>query len=180
MGKPKASLMFKGRPLLHRVIDDLRPEVSEVVVVVAADQHLVSPSPDVRIVTDHEPAHGPLMGLYCGLTASRTDLILAVACDMPYVSGPLLSAMAELATGHDAVMPLFNDRPQLLHAVYRKSCVATMERLLAQGTHRLGALAEAVNTRYVSAEEWAPFDPDGRAFLNLNTPEELARAEMLD
>jgi hypothetical protein len=36
----------------------------------------------------------------------------------------------------------------------------------------------ALNVRYLDTDELAPFDPDGRLLLNVNTPEDYSRARL--
>jgi molybdopterin-guanine dinucleotide biosynthesis protein A len=104
---------------------------------------------------------------------------LAVACDMPFLSVPLLRAMHPLAVGYDAVLPLVKGRPEPLHAVYRTACAPVIDDLLLRGEHRLGMLAEALEVRYMLPDEWGLYCRDGTSFFNVNTPEDLARAESL-
>jgi molybdopterin-guanine dinucleotide biosynthesis protein A len=50
-----------------------------------------------------------------------------------------------------------------------------MEELLQSGNFCVYDFYPRIHARYVTAAELAPLDPDGRALLNVNTPEELAR-----
>ena len=180
MGGPKAQLLFKGRPLLDRVIETLAEAVDEVIIVGASGTEAGVPEfSGVRTIADREAALGPLMGLATGLAAVKTDLTIAVGCDMPLLDGRLLRGLAALAEGYDAVVPVVSGRRQLLHAVYRTSCAAVAERLLDAGIRRLGTLAEAVPTLLVSEAEWSAFNSRGTSFFNLNTVEDIARAELL-
>ena len=181
MGMPKAQLIFRGRPLLHHVVRTVAQAADEVLVVTAPGLELDLPDDVcVRVVTDREPARGPLMGLYSGLDASGSELNVAVACDMPFLDARLLRALCGLAAGHDAVVPVVEGRLQPLHAAYRRGCLDAIERLLSRGVYRLSALADAVRSRRPAEPDWVKFTPDGRSFLSLNTPQELAQAERLD
>jgi molybdopterin-guanine dinucleotide biosynthesis protein A len=180
MGTAKVHLPFNGRPLVERIVGRLSAASLRVVVVVADGVSLALDGIDnVTVVADREPELGPLMGLLSGLRASTTELNFVVGCDMPFVDVRLLHAMAELAEGYDAVVPVHDSRPQPLHAVYRTECAERIQGLIAGGELRLTALAESVRTRYVESDEWPESSRDGRAFLNLNSPDDLARAERL-
>ena len=48
---------------------------------------------------------GSLIGLYSGLLRSRDEYNIVVACDMPFLNPGLLSYMAGLHAGYDAVVP---------------------------------------------------------------------------
>ena len=67
-----------------------------------------------------------------------------------------------------------------MHAVYRRGAVATAIRAaLERGDQRMISYFRDVRVREVEEDEWRRIDPDGRAFLNVNTPEDLAEARRL-
>jgi hypothetical protein len=66
-----------------------------------------------------------------------------------------------------------------LHAVYSKSCLAPIERMLRQGNMKVRALYDLVKVRYVDAGEIDRFDPKHLSFFNINTKADLARARRL-
>jgi molybdopterin-guanine dinucleotide biosynthesis protein A len=180
MGVPKAGLLFRGHPLLSRVIDSMRPGTSEVIVVIAPGQaHQAIEATQTRVVEDREPDAGPLMALHSGLAASRGTLNWVVACDMPFVNAEMLAMLAVVMDGYDAALPVSAGVPQPLHAVYAASCLPALEKLLDSGVRRLTDLAGAVRTRYVHESEWSHFSPDSRAFLSVDTPSQLVAAEQM-
>ena len=121
----------------------------------------------------------PLRVLYTGLKASVTHYNLVVGCDMPFLNRCLLAFLAEQARTYDAVVPMVHDRPQPLHAVYSQRCLEVAEGLLASKDAGLRDLLAAVNTKYVSQEEVARYDPHLTSFFNINTPSDLKEAERL-
>jgi molybdenum cofactor guanylyltransferase len=64
-----------------------------------------------------------------------------------------------------------------LHAVYSKNCILPIERGIARGDLRLICFYDEVSVRIVDENHVYEFDPQHLSFWNLNTPEELARAE---
>ena len=50
-----------------------------------------------------------------------------------------------------------------------------LEAGLRAGDPSLQALARLVNTQVVDEADWRAVDPDGRAFENVNTPDDVAR-----
>ena len=57
-----------------------------------------------------------------------------------------------------------------LHALYRRSCLPAVAAHLAAGDRRMISILPDVRVRELAAEEIAPYDPDGIAFFNINTP----------
>ena len=70
---------------MSRILESLRPLVDEAVLL-TNDADLAQVS-DVRLVLDPAPHAGVLPALATGLEAATGDVCLAVACDMPFVSG---------------------------------------------------------------------------------------------
>jgi molybdenum cofactor guanylyltransferase len=176
-GSPKALLPFGGRPLIEHIAETLRSVLPNCLV--------VTNTPDLYaflglpMVGDVFPEGGSLGGIYSGLRAAPGDHALCVACDMPFLSAPLVTHLAGRAAEADVVIPDAGGELQTLHAVYGKACLPPMERRLRSGQLRIAGLFDDVRVQRVPADEVARFaDPD-TAFLNLNTPEDLARARAL-
>lgn len=176
-GVNKALLEIGGQRVIDRLLAALRP-LGTPIVIVSNDDSLLG-LPDTVVVRDVEPRAGALMGLYSGLRAVRTPLAVATACDMPFVSTALLRALLAQAAGVDAVVPVIGEQPEPLHAVYRPSCLPAIEAALAAGRKRLLAFFDAVRVRYVPEAELRRWDPELRSFLNVNWPDDLARARAL-
>ena len=182
LGRDKALETVDGQSLLQRVITQLSSFSSEIIIVTARGRSLpqFSGNPSFRIVADAYLGRGALVGLATGLAASKARYNLAVACDMPFLNPALLRYMLGLKTGFDLVVPRIDDMVEPLHAVYAKSCLAPMERLLEQKKNvRINALFELVKVRYVGADEVDRFDPRRLSFFNVNTQADLERAEQL-
>jgi len=191
MGQDKALMLLSGRPLLQRVID--------VLAAVCADLILVTNEPEryahfaLKTAPDIFPGAGSLGGLYSGLAAARSETVIAVACDMPFLNVSLLEFMVEQATEVDAVVPDISaatlspgEKPKAkqldlhpLHAVYRRTCLAPIEAQLRAGDLRMMGFFEQVNVRFIKRAEVLRFDPQLRSMVNLNTPEEWAQAERI-
>ncbi|HEY4721395.1 MAG TPA: molybdenum cofactor guanylyltransferase, partial [Anaerolineae bacterium] len=75
--------------------------------------------------------------------------------------------------GSDAVVPLTGDQFEPLHAVYRRTCLAAIERHLAGGDRRVISFFDEVRVKAVPETDWRSLDPTGRSIANLNTPDDL-------
>ena len=176
-GSPKALLPFGGRPLIEHISETLRSVLSDCLVVTNTPELYASLG--LPMVGDVFPDGGSLGGLYSGLRAVPGDAALCVASDMPFLSAPLLRYLSARAGEADAVIPEAAGGPQALHAVYRKACLPAMERRLRAGQLKIGDLLDDLRIVRVSASDLRLFaDPD-LAFMNLNTPEDVARARAL-
>jgi molybdopterin-guanine dinucleotide biosynthesis protein A len=132
-----------------------------------------------KVIVDFYPGKGALGGIYTGLVNSNTVYSLVVGCDMPFLNRNLLRYLVSLAPNFDVVVPRTDGMLQPLHAVYSKSCLHPIERLLHEGSLGILQLFNLVKTRYVDKDEIAKFDPEHLSFFNINTQGDLEKAKAL-
>jgi molybdopterin-guanine dinucleotide biosynthesis protein A len=177
-GVNKALLEVGGKPIVERILDALRPLVDEHVVL--TNDASLERLGDARLVFDPEPHAGVLPALAAGLEAARGEVCLAVACDMPFVSRGVFEYLLDvLERQHaDVVIPRTADFLEPMHAAYRRDTVLQAIRdALARGEQRMISYFPNVRVHEVDEADWRAFDPSGRAFFNVNTPEDLAAAQ---
>ena len=167
MGRDKALLDLGGRPLVCHVLDRLRA-VSDDVFVVTKRPHALD-GVAVRVVTDDSDAQTPLAGIATALRTARHDHVFVCACDMPFVSTGLVERLAQRAIGYDVAVPLRDGRPETLYAVWSTDVVVHADD---RAVHRV---LEGMRVAWVAVDEWSDLDPTGKSFVNINTPEDLAR-----
>lgn len=167
MGRDKSLLPVNGRPLIAHIVDQLRP--------LFTDLRISTNDPGkygflgVETVADETSGQGPLMGILSSLEAARNDLVLVTACDIPEVNTGVIRIMLREATGFDAVVPLSgNGRAEPLFALYRKSMIQPIRRLMKQGARRISDVFDSGRIRFLEMG-------DDRWLLNLNSPDEYAR-----
>jgi molybdopterin-guanine dinucleotide biosynthesis protein A len=177
MGRDKAALVLEGETLLARVIRRLESATREVVVVGSPERTQLAPG--ARVVPDARPGLGPLGGIYSGLLASTTPYAFVVACDMPFLNPALVWYLLGLAEGYDAVVPRTTRGTEQLHAVYGRTCLPALAARLDAGELAVVGLYDSIRVRVVEPAEWAPYDPDGRSMLNVNTPAEWEHVRTL-
>jgi molybdenum cofactor guanylyltransferase len=175
MGADKATLDWRGTPLVVHVATVLRAAVDGPVVVVRRPgQELPRLPEEVEVTEDAAPDRGPLEGLAAGLRAleGRAEAAFACATDMPLIDVAIVRQLvAELDPQDDAVAPTDGVRLLPLGAVYRTSLRATAERLAAGDDRSLQGLLEQARARVIalSAAELARL----RSF---DTPDDYGRA----
>ncbi len=147
---------------------------------------------------------GPLTGIFSVLSNIKDDAIFVAACDMPFLNGQLMKYMVErFNTEHktqnsnpplppfskggrggitrstqekwDAVIPIFEEKPQPLFGIYSKNILGIIEERLNKGLKRLKDLLTEINVLCIKEEEIRHIDPEGRLFLNINTMEDYEK-----
>jgi molybdenum cofactor guanylyltransferase len=179
-GVRKALASVGGRTILERTLEALGPLADEWLALV---QDAGLPTMDgVVLVVDPQPYAGPLPALGHGLRVATGDVCLLVASDMPFVSREAFAYLLRLqtSTGARAVVPFVDGFIESMHSVVaRLAMIEAIERAQASGERRLFKVLEMLQPRLVHAEELRAVDPDLLTLFNVNTPEDLARAETL-
>ena len=168
-----------GRRILDRVVDVLERAAGSPPLLVANAADAAQWRPDLAVVPDVLPGHGSLGGI---LTAVETaGAALCVAWDMPFVSADLLAALAAGLAAADAVVPESDSRRGLepLCAAYGPACGPAIRAAIARGDARaIGFHGEVRVARLPRAAVLQYGDP-AVLFFNVNTPDDLARAEVI-
>ena len=172
MGRDKAFLKVGGKPLFEITLELFRGHFAQILLVGNREERFAPYG--LPVVPDIFPGSS-LGGLYTGLYAAQTEHVFVSSCDLPYPSAKVLRYLCSLREGFDAVVVSTGYGYEPLFALYSKRCLAPIKALLDAGEFCAYAYYPQIRVRYVPTEELAPFDLDGRAFLNLNTPEEFAR-----
>jgi molybdopterin-guanine dinucleotide biosynthesis protein A len=174
MGTDKAFVPLLGKPLIEHVLAAVASLGDQLFVVTnRPDDYAYLGLP---LQGDIYLDQGPLGGLHTALHQVTRPHVLIVACDMPWLSRPLLEHMVGLRGTADAVVPRWEAFPEPLHAVYSRACLPAVEGNLQAGMRKMAAFYDKIRVRYVDREEIVRFDPTGRSFANINTPAELAAA----
>lgn len=179
MGMDKGLVEFRGQHLIERVLHRVADLADEILVTTnnLPGYRFLS----VPLVADLLPGQGALGGLYTALGSASYSLVGVVACDMPFVSSTMLSAQLDLLidTAADLVIPRTPQGLEPFHAVYRRStCLPAVKAALEAGKRRVDAWFPKVKLRYLTQAEIDLHDPKGWAFFNVNTLDDLRKAEM--
>src|SRR5438876_12398400 len=85
MGKDKATILFRGKPLWQIQLELLRKLEPEEIFVSTRTDPIWRPA-DVQFLADDPPSRGPLSGLAASLARMRSAHLLALAIDMPFMT----------------------------------------------------------------------------------------------
>jgi molybdopterin-guanine dinucleotide biosynthesis protein A len=174
MGRPKALLEINGATLIQRVHHCLAQVCPQTAVVTDRPQdHADLPC---LVAADLVPDLGPLGGLLTAAVSWPNSRLLAVACDAPFLRPALLARLADNETDRTRILlARGGQRPRPFPAVYPPGLGPVIQGLLRAGERRMAALWRAAPSRVLPVDELAALDPEGKSFINLNTPQEAAR-----
>lgn len=175
-GRDKGLAPLGGEPLVAHVARRLAPQVGPLWI--SANRNADIYARYGQVVTDDMRElgawQGPLAGLAAGLAAAVScDWLVAAPCDTPFLPTDLAERLIAAAQEADASLAYAVSGGQRHAACMaaRTSLLPALRAYLRAGERKVGlwqARAGGVG---------AAFDDAPGAFMNLNTPEELAAAE---
>ncbi len=177
-GRPKGLVELGGRRILDRVVDAVSGVTGAPPLLVANAPDGPGWRPDLHTVPDVRPGCGSLGGIYTAVV-SGTGSVLCIAWDMPFVTPGLLRALVDGSAGYDAFLPESDGKRGVepLCAVYGPACAPAIERRLALGDLKAIGFHPEVKVGTLPLERVREFGEPDVLFLNVNTPEDLERAE---
>ena len=162
-GIAKHEIVVEGETILARQTKVLAPRVAEVIV--SSPRDLAG----YRTVRDDAEGIGPLAGIAAGLAACRTQWLLVVAGDMPYITGKLVDQLIRNASESvDAVAIRLGGLPEPLCCLLHARALPTLRARIAAGDYKASRLLTDAGLRVC----WID-DADPAAVRNLNSPEDL-------
>ena len=177
MGRHKLLLEAGGVSLFERVYRVLNHIFADLIVVANNPEYFHSY--EVQVIPDIYPDRGALGGLYTGLKHASSDAGFCFAADMPFLNPGLIRYMIGKHDEGDVIIPRTSDGLQPLHAIYSMRCLGPIESLLSRGNLKIIDFFREVTVIYISEGEILNYDPMLQSFLNVNTKEDLRRAEDL-
>jgi len=102
MGQDKPTLLLEGETLLARVAGSMQALFPEVLVSVRSHRMDLP----WQQVCDADQGAGPLAGVLAGMAAAQTPWLFVLACDMPFISPPLVEVLAAARGNYQAVVPV--------------------------------------------------------------------------
>lgn len=187
MGRDKATLLFLGKPLAERAVDRMKLVASRVFIC-GAQPELCEFAP---LLADPIEAAGPLSPLVAALENASLrgpdTLAVVLAVDLPLMPWQMLDWLLKRArvSGAWATIPVVEERPQPLCAVYRAALAPSLRAQLMAGERKLMRAVESACATPAQLDlfDMAPVMPEPRKealqawFLNVNTPEDVTAAE---
>ena len=179
MGEDKRFLHVGDQTLFERSLAVLRSLFQNVLVVIAQDSPTLEA--EVPVIRDLVPHCGNLGGLYTGLHQALTEHIFVVACDMPFLNPEAVRYLTQLRHDADIVMVERGTGLEPMHALYGRRCLPVLEEMVRMRHLKIQDVVvhPSLNVRLIKGDEVSRIDPDGRSFLNVNTPSDLESARRL-
>ncbi len=167
----KATILFKGKPLITHVIDRMKTQAKHIVINTHRNQkdfeifHL----PLIDDILDIQ--EGPLLGILTSLQAIKTDWIQFVPCDTPNLPNDLIAILMEEVEAKKTLVavPETSDGLQSTCLLCHSSTLNNLQIFFNQGGRKIEDWIRQLAFSIVQFN-------DESQFLNVNTQEELKKA----
>ena len=175
-GREKAFLELDSEPIILHVIEQFEPQVDQLVISANGDatrfaEFGLDVVPDVlkHLTT-------PLAGIHATLQFAKNiggDVLVTIPSDTPFLPFGLVARLVELVPSGGAVIASSGGQDHYIIGAWKTELLDDLELAIAKdGLFRVKDWAVRVSAQKV---EWPvePYDP----FFNVNTPEDLLRAQ---
>jgi molybdopterin-guanine dinucleotide biosynthesis protein A len=176
MHQDKAFLPWEGRILLLHALQMAKAATGNAWIVGSAEKF----GSLGAVVEDIYSGCGPLAGIHAALAATRTELNLVIAVDMPFLPLDFLEYLITRARASPAVVavPEAGGGLQPLCAVYRRSFAESAERSLRARQNKIDRLFAEVQTLVIEKKDLEQNGFAQEIFRNLNTEQDFQEAKL--
>lgn len=173
MGRPKPMVELAGRPLISYPIAAIEAAGLEAIVVAKPSSQL--PGIGCRLVEERNRSRHPLIGVITALREAGGPVVV-VPCDMPFVTGSLLSHLASI----DSPLAIC-EAADRLHPLLGRFDPTLMDRLEVayQRGDSVTQTVRALRPRIVGEDELRRFGSPEQLCANVNTEGDVTAAETL-
>lgn len=177
-GVDKGLVQLQHKPLVQHVIERLSPQVDEIII--NANREIMQYQNLGYPVLQDETADfvgqtfiGPLAGFSLGLQHAKHEYLLTVPCDSPLLPLDLMHRLHSSLLNHnaDVAVATSDGNAHPVFCLCKKSVLPSLTNYLQQGGRKVSAWQKSLN--YIEVD----FSDNAEAFINLNTPAELAALE---
>ncbi|MGF1771601.1 molybdenum cofactor guanylyltransferase MobA [Vibrio wakamikoensis] len=168
-GNDKGLIEFNGKPLIEHVIERLSAQTNNITINANRNQERYQQY--APVISDSYPDYpGPLGGIHAGLKNSNSDWVGFVPCDSPFIDAAVVERFCQSVTEQSDILVAHDgDFHQPVFTMFHKRVLPKLEAFLERGDRKIILLYKECHTDYVD------FSDSPECFVNLNTPEELAK-----
>ena len=169
-GEDKGLLTLANKPLIAHVIERLTPQIGHICISANRNQAQYAQTglPVISDLLNDYP--GPLAGIYSALAQCESEWLVVVPCDTPGLPTDLVKRLCQAVIENEVPVAVVHDG-HYLHATF---CL--VHRSLQQDLLDFLQQGERKTRLWLTRQPHAicDFSDQPSAFVNINTPEELA------
>ncbi len=179
-GRPKGLEVVGGVRILDRLVAIFEETFGAPPLLVANAPEASTWHPGLRVAPDIKPGMGALGGIYTAIVAAPAPVVVA-AWDMPFITGPLLLALADGLRDADLCLPESGGPRGVepLCAAYGPAGGPAIAASLEAGDLRAVGFHDRMKVGILSSTRVRTLGDPAALFFNVNTADDLAEADRL-
>ena len=172
-GVDKGLISLQNKPLIQHVISRLQLQVDEILINANREIAQYQAFGLTVLQDENQDFAGPLAGILLGLKHAKQELVLSVPCDSPLLpldlAARLYNSMLENRT--DIAVGSSDGNAHPVFCLMKKSVLRSLQAFMDAGERKVSAWQKS--QKYIEVD----FNDCSDAFVNLNTPQDLAGLE---
>jgi len=179
-GQPKGLQIVGGERILDRLVAVFEHALGAPPLLIANAADAGDWRPGLRVVPDVRAGLGSLGGIYTAVMEAPAPVV-CIAWDMPFVTPELVQAIAAGLDRYDAFLPESDNWRGIepLCAGYGPACAAAIATSFDAGDLRAIGFLQSVRVGRLPLESVRRLGDPARLFFNVNTADDLAKADAL-
>ncbi|HKK90800.1 MAG TPA: molybdenum cofactor guanylyltransferase [Desulfobacteraceae bacterium] len=174
-GIKKAFHTIGGKMIMDMIHQRLSALFSEVIIV--TNDPCAFAGWGSMVVTDINPSKCSLAGIHAGLFYASNPNIFVSACDIPFLKTAVMEKIvSHMEPGYDVVIPETDDGLEPLCAAYSKNCLPLIQNSLDRHVFMVKKFFKKNRTQTIPVRDIKQIDPKMHSFFNVNTPQDLVKA----
>ena len=172
-GRDKGLIEIAGRPMVEYVIEALSPQVGALLINANRSREHYHRFGFPVVADEFEGFNGPLAGMASCMRVATTAYIATLPCDSPHIPSDLVARLLRRLQENEADISVAHDgkRLQPVFSLIRCALLDSLLDYLNGGERKIDRWFERQATAVVDFSD----KPD--TFINVNTPEDVARME---
>ena len=162
-GSVKSHALINGKEFGAQIIDTIKLAGFTKIVLVGGDPEDADRW-GVKFLQDLYFESGPLGALITAMRSCKTDFLMTLPCDVPYIDEHCCDVLSELHQGFE-VRVAVTDSPQWLCATWRISSIDAIHAEFHGGERSIHKVIEKLKVEYVDIAE--------DLLININQPNQL-------
>jgi len=161
MGTDKALLKYNDKTFLEIVTNEIKKICKTILICSNNLNHKID---NCELIFDKYSEIGPIGGIYSGLSESKTEYNIVIACDNIFIKAEIFELLWEKSKekNYDITIANYKNFPEPLIGIYNKSALKFIQQNIINKDYKLQNLLKNSNTIKVD------FDDENDIFININ------------
>ena len=168
MGEEKGLMLLHNKPMIQYVLEQLSILKLPVQIIANADDYTKFGYDTLKDIIAEK---GPMGGLLTAFHYAKSDCVLLISCDMPFITSEIVSKLIFEVKDDEITAAYVQNEPNPLFAVYKKSLKNEVEKRIAAGNLQKKHLIKSFRHKRVEMDVYLNRNPN--LFINLNSKQDV-------